>query len=283
MSDISQIDGQAVRLKRESLGWASIDLATLACLSTKQVKQIEEGGISAFYSESVKLTAARKVAALLQMTEAQLFGQVVAPVAEIPVAFAQEPSQPAVETLVSSPVSVKQPVIEPHHASLTRSEALHFLAQPPEDIDVPHEPGAVVEPVEPSASPALTATATDGELATPTPATEPSAESIESPTGSGNYILKIFALVLVAIAVAALLRPKAVEEKAETANQETAAPAPPPPMQVPGATSDNQTNASEAQPVATPPAAPTEKPAAAAASSTPAAVSDSNNPAASGK
>jgi predicted transcriptional regulator len=98
MSDISQIDGQAVRLQRETLGWATTDLATLACLSTKQIKQIEEGGISAFYSENVKLTAARKVAALLQMTEAQLFGQVAAPVLENPVPFEEELSQSVAET-----------------------------------------------------------------------------------------------------------------------------------------------------------------------------------------
>lgn len=281
MSDISQIDGQAVRLKRESLGWASIDLATLACLSTKQVRQIEEGGISAFYSESVKLTAARKVAALLQMTEAQLFGQVAAPVTEIPVPSVQEPGLPVVDTALFPPVSGKEPVVESHHASLTRSEALHFLAQPPEDMDAPDEP-VVVEP--PAAS---VPAATDGEHATETQAAESSADSTESPTGSGKYIFKIFALFLLAIAVAALLRPKVVEEKPETVNQENAAPAPPPPMQVPGATTDNQTNAAEVQPAASSPAAAvTEKPATAtsASSSTPAAAaSDNTNPAAPGK
>ena len=82
MSDISHIDGQSVRLKRETMGWAMTDLATLACLSVKQIKQIEEGGTSAFYSENVKLTAARKVAALLQMSEDQLFGQVPPVVAQ---------------------------------------------------------------------------------------------------------------------------------------------------------------------------------------------------------
>jgi len=76
MSDVSQIDGQSVRRKRESLGWAVTDMATMACLSSKQIRQIEEGGLAAFYSENVKLTAARKVAGLLQMTDAELFGQV---------------------------------------------------------------------------------------------------------------------------------------------------------------------------------------------------------------
>ena len=65
MSDISQIDGQTVRRKREALGLAVSDVATTACLSTKQIKQIEEGGMTAFYSENVKLTAARKVVASL--------------------------------------------------------------------------------------------------------------------------------------------------------------------------------------------------------------------------
>ena len=75
MSDVSQIDGSAVRLCREAQGWAINDLAARACLSVKQVRQIEEGGLSSFYSESVKLTAARKIAGLLQLSEAQLFGQ----------------------------------------------------------------------------------------------------------------------------------------------------------------------------------------------------------------
>ena len=83
MSDVSQIDGSAVRLCREAQGWAINDLAARACLSVKQVRQIEEGGLSSFYSESVKLTAARKIAALLQLSEAQLFGQ--APSAPPPV------------------------------------------------------------------------------------------------------------------------------------------------------------------------------------------------------
>jgi transcriptional regulator with XRE-family HTH domain len=76
MSNVSQIDGSVVRLRREAQGWAINDIASRACLSVKQIRQIEEGGLSSFYSENVKLTAAKKVAALLQLSEAQLFGQV---------------------------------------------------------------------------------------------------------------------------------------------------------------------------------------------------------------
>ncbi len=279
MSDISQIDGQAVRLQRETLGWATTDLATLACLSTKQIKQIEEGGTSAFYSENVKLTAARKVAALLQMTEAQLFGQVAAPVLENPVPFEEEISQSVAETTpFTYSVPSKEAVVESHHASLSRSEALHFLAQPPEDMDALHEPVAVELPAEPMPKPAEGVPATETQTAQPTSATA------EQETGSSNYMFKIFALFLVALAVAALLRPKAAEEKAEAANQESAVPAPPP-MQVPGATTDNPTNNVEAQPAANAsvPAVTAEKPAASVNSSVPASTSDNTIPAAAGK
>ena len=50
---IPQINGALLRMRREELGWALADLATRACLSNKQVKQIEEGGTSSFYSETV--------------------------------------------------------------------------------------------------------------------------------------------------------------------------------------------------------------------------------------
>ena len=278
MSDISQIDGQAVRLQRETLGWATTDLATLACLSTKQIKQIEEGGISAFYSENVKLTAARKVAALLQMTEAQLFGQVAAAVLETPVSITQELSQSVTETASIYSVPDKEPVVESHHASLSRSEALHFLAQPPEDIDAPHEPVAVELPAEPMP------VAADGVQATKMQIAEQTSESAEQETGSSNYMFKIFALFLVALAVAALLRPKAAEEKAEAANQESTAPAPPP-MQLPGTISGNPPDAAEVQPAvdASVPAVAAEKPAAPFNGSVPATTSDSTNPAAVGK
>jgi len=278
MSDISQIDGQAVRLQRETLGWATTDLATLACLSTKQIKQIEEGGISAFYSENVKLTAARKVAALLQMTEAQLFGQVAAPVLESPIQPEEELIQPVAETAFTYTVPAKEAVVESHHASLSRSEALHFLAQPPEDIDAPHEPAAIEISAEPMPKPAEGVQSTDMQTA------QPASASAEQQTASSNYMFKIFALFLVALAVAAFLRPKAVEEKTEAASQESAVPAPVP-MQVPGATTDNPANAVEVQPVANAsvPAVTVEKPAAPVNGSVPAASTDNTNPAAAGK
>ena len=205
MSDVSQIDGSAVRLCREAQGWAINDLAARACLSVKQVRQIEEGGLSSFYSESVKLTAARKIAGLLQLSEAQLFGQVPA----APPAVEEESllfsAQTALNSLVNSiDTSLPAPAIVQTQSSgvqLMRSEALHVLAQPPEiDWTTPTTPSeAADQPKEPE------------QVAVATSAQDASASTKEETAPSGNYFLKILVLFLVAIAVAALMRPKPVE------------------------------------------------------------------------
>ena len=133
MSDVSQIDGNAVRLQRESQGWALSDLATRACLSVKQVRQIEEGGMTAFYSETVKLTAARKIAALLQMNEQQLFGQ-TSPAAVTVEAEAQEDHLGA-ESSAQTLGLAKWGGLNSQTSPITRSEVLHELAQPPEHVE----------------------------------------------------------------------------------------------------------------------------------------------------
>jgi hypothetical protein len=75
MTSDSDIQGALLRLKREALGWTLADMAARACLSTKQVKQLEEGGDSAFYSLAIKLTVAKKLAQILDVTEDELFGR----------------------------------------------------------------------------------------------------------------------------------------------------------------------------------------------------------------
>jgi len=69
------IDGSLLRLQRESRGWTMTDMAVRSCLSVKQIRQLEEGGSESFYSEAVKLTAAKKVASLLGLSTAQVLGQ----------------------------------------------------------------------------------------------------------------------------------------------------------------------------------------------------------------
>jgi transcriptional regulator with XRE-family HTH domain len=69
------INGELLRLSREARGWVLNDMATRACMSVKQIRQLEEGGVSAFYSIAVKVTAAKKVAALLGVSADDVFGK----------------------------------------------------------------------------------------------------------------------------------------------------------------------------------------------------------------
>jgi transcriptional regulator with XRE-family HTH domain len=201
MSDVSQIDGSVVRLRREAQGWAINDLAARACLSVKQIRQIEEGGLSAFYSETVKLTAAKKVASLLELSEAQLFGLVPLYPSqaeeESHLFDAQSESFRMDSADAALPASVESTGVH-----LSRSEPLHFLAQPPEvqwaaqSQDEETSKSKDVEDVPPAS--ALPVSTSNDAL-------------VETPSPSGNYFLKILVLFLVAIAVAALLRPHGLE------------------------------------------------------------------------
>ena len=69
---------------REKCALSVEKLAHLACLSKKQIQQIENGQTSAFYSPTVKFTAAKKVATLIQLDEKDAFD--FGPQAELPFA-----------------------------------------------------------------------------------------------------------------------------------------------------------------------------------------------------
>ena len=79
MTNDSDINGTLLRHQRESMGWTLADMAAKACLSPKQIKQLEEGGDTAFYSLSIKLSVAKKVAQILGVTEDELFSRIKAP------------------------------------------------------------------------------------------------------------------------------------------------------------------------------------------------------------
>jgi len=67
------------------------ELAHLACLSKKQIQQIENGQSSTFYSPTVKFTAAKKVAKLIQLDDKDAFD--FGPQAELPLAQAADSIQ----------------------------------------------------------------------------------------------------------------------------------------------------------------------------------------------
>lgn len=70
---LPEIRKEAFAKARENLGLSTKDLSGMACLSVRQIEQIENGEFSSFYGAQVKVTAAKKVAGLLKMSEADAF------------------------------------------------------------------------------------------------------------------------------------------------------------------------------------------------------------------
>jgi DNA-binding XRE family transcriptional regulator len=86
-----EIRGAAFSAAREKCAMSVEELAHLACLSKKQIKQIENGGRESFYSPAIKYIAAKKVAQLIQLDEKDAFD--FGPQAELPFAQAADSIQ----------------------------------------------------------------------------------------------------------------------------------------------------------------------------------------------
>jgi cytoskeleton protein RodZ len=72
-SKLPEIRKEAFTKARESLGLSTKELSSMACLSVRQIEQIENGEMSSFYGAQIKLTAAKKVAGLLKLNEEEAF------------------------------------------------------------------------------------------------------------------------------------------------------------------------------------------------------------------
>jgi cytoskeleton protein RodZ len=87
---------------REKSAMSVEELAHLACLSKKQIQQIENGQSSTFYSPTVKFTAAKKVAKLIQLDEKDAFD--FGPQAELPFAQAADSIQSELKSAGQEPL-----------------------------------------------------------------------------------------------------------------------------------------------------------------------------------
>jgi len=79
---LPEIRKEAFSRARENLGLSTKDLSGMACLSVRQIEQIENGESSSFYGPQIKVTAAKKVAALLKLKEEDAFDFGAAPPAK---------------------------------------------------------------------------------------------------------------------------------------------------------------------------------------------------------
>ncbi|MBU3577757.1 RodZ family helix-turn-helix domain-containing protein [Polynucleobacter sp. UK-Kesae-W10] len=96
---LPEIRKEAFTKARESLGLSTKDLSGMACLSVRQIEQIENGESSSFYGAQVKFTAAKKVAALLSLTPEEAFDASQVPVKQsAPDPIEQEGKSSAKET-----------------------------------------------------------------------------------------------------------------------------------------------------------------------------------------
>jgi DNA-binding XRE family transcriptional regulator len=68
---IPEIQGDVLRVAREKLSLTHADLAKKACLSKKHIIELEQGGLSSFYSTDLKIKVAKKVSLLLGLDENQ--------------------------------------------------------------------------------------------------------------------------------------------------------------------------------------------------------------------
>ena len=103
---LPEILKEAFTKARESQGLSTKDLSGMACLSVRQIEQIENGESSSFYGAQVKFTAAKKVAGLLKLTpeDAFDFSGVVQPAkaVEVEEQLQVEAKAPAVEKKAKS-------------------------------------------------------------------------------------------------------------------------------------------------------------------------------------
>jgi transcriptional regulator with XRE-family HTH domain len=106
---LPEIRKQAFIKAREALGLTTQELAIKACLSNRQIEQLENGEMSSFYGVQIKYTAAKKVAILLSLAEKEAFdfGDQAPAIQET---ILVEETPPVAE--VKKPISTKAEVIK---------------------------------------------------------------------------------------------------------------------------------------------------------------------------
>lgn len=126
---LPEIRKEAFTKARESLGLSTKELSGMACLSVRQIEQLENGETSTFYGPQVKVTAAKKVAGLLKLKEEDAFdfGDQTPPAKAIPEKV-EEQSVVKPETVsVVEKKSKPQQVEETLKASAKTPEPVRYL------------------------------------------------------------------------------------------------------------------------------------------------------------
>ena len=103
-SSIAYILGENFKKARESKKISIEDLAKEVTLSKKHIEQIENGQSNAFYSESIKIVAAKKIASVLGLSEEEAF-EIKQQALDLQITL-ETPQAPAKELLTPKPVTL---------------------------------------------------------------------------------------------------------------------------------------------------------------------------------
>jgi len=127
--NVPEIRVAAFIAAREKCAMSVEQLALVACLSKKQIQQIENGQGNSFYSPAIKLVAAKKVAKLIQLDEKDAFD--FGPQAELPLAQEGELTQDESSVAELQPLLDKAKVTQQSDVSKTAApENVSDLATP---------------------------------------------------------------------------------------------------------------------------------------------------------
>ncbi|WP_353426741.1 helix-turn-helix domain-containing protein [Polynucleobacter sp. MWH-UH19D] len=122
---IPEIRKEAFAKARETLGLSAKELSGMACLSVRQIEQIENGEISSFYGPQVKFTAAKKVAGILKLSEEDAFDVGDPPPQESEVLPATESEAPETSSVIEKTISAEVELPEITESNVTQQTENH--------------------------------------------------------------------------------------------------------------------------------------------------------------
>ena len=110
-----EIIGSALKTAREKRGMEAAELATMCCLSTKMILELEEGGTRSFYNHQIKLSSAKRVGTFLGLSPSEYLDQAVGisevkepPLAPESLSTAEEANQPSELPSLKDPIEHKE-------------------------------------------------------------------------------------------------------------------------------------------------------------------------------
>ena len=140
---LPDIRKEAFKKARESAGLSTQELALKACLSNRQIEQLENVETASFYWAQVKYTAAKKVAALLKLSEKEAFDFGSAPVEINKVVMVEETPPLGNKKTKTNAAEIK--AAETNKADVAKVEAVKIDKPKVESAPVVSKPDLVLE------------------------------------------------------------------------------------------------------------------------------------------